>query len=227
MRIGITGASGFVGRRLAELAKEKGHAVVRFGRSGADRAWDPVAGPPDLKDLDAVVHLAGDPVAEGRWTAAKKDRIRDSRVVGTRNLVAAFAPGGPKILVSASAIGYYGDRADEELTEDSAPGADFLAGVCRGWEEEARKAPARGIFDPSVRGEEDLFKAIETIADRHLGRRASRAVWKRAMRRARLELDARDRIERAALEAQTVSDIVYFYAGLAFGLTWVSVHRDP
>ena len=90
----------------------------------------------------------------------------------------------------------------------------------------ARKAPARGIFDPSIRGEEDLFKAIETIADRHLGHRASRAAWKRAMRRARLELDARDRIERAALHAQTVSDIVYFYAGLAFGLTWVSVHCD-
>ena len=90
----------------------------------------------------------------------------------------------------------------------------------------ARKAPARGIFDPTIRGEEDLFKAIETIADRHLGHRVSRRAWKRAIRRARLELDARDRIERAALEAQTVSDIAYFYAGLAFGLTWVS-YRDP
>jgi hypothetical protein len=143
MRIGVTGASGFVGRRLVELAAERGHAVVRFGRSEADRVWDPAAAPPDLKDLDAVVHLAGDPVAEGRWTRAKMARIRDSRVAGTRALAAAFGPGGPKTLVSASAIGYYGDRADEELTEDSAPGTDFLAGVCREWEEEARKAPAR------------------------------------------------------------------------------------
>jgi len=90
----------------------------------------------------------------------------------------------------------------------------------------ARKAPARGIFDPTVRGEDDLFKAIETIADRHLGHRRSRRALTRAIRRARLELDTRDRIERAALEARTVSDIVYFYAGLAFGLTWIS-HRDP
>jgi len=90
-----------------------------------------------------------------------------------------------------------------------------------------QKVPARGIFDPTIRDEQDLFAAIETVANRHLGHRASRAAWKRAMRRARLELDARDRIERAALEAQTVSDVVYFYAGLAFGLTWVSVYRDP
>lgn len=143
MRIGITGASGFVGRRVAELAREQGHAVVRFGRTNADRMWEPMAGPPDLRELDAVVHLAGDPVAEGRWTRSKMARIRDSRVVGTRNLVASFKPGGPRILVSASAVGYYGDRADEELTEDSAPGSDFLAEVCRGWEEEAKKAAAR------------------------------------------------------------------------------------
>jgi hypothetical protein len=91
----------------------------------------------------------------------------------------------------------------------------------------AGKAPARGIFDPTIRGEQDVFKAIETVADRHLGRKASRAAWKRAIRRARLPLEVRDRIERAALDAQTVSDIVYFYAGLAFGLTWVSIVRDP
>jgi uncharacterized protein (TIGR01777 family) len=143
MRIGITGASGFVGRRLAELALGRGHSVVRFGRSNADRAWDPASGPPDLKDLDAVVHLAGDPVAEGRWTASKMARIRDSRVVGTRTLASAFGPGGPRVLVSASAVGYYGDRADETLTEDSAPGTDFLAGVCREWETEAKQAAAR------------------------------------------------------------------------------------
>jgi hypothetical protein len=89
-----------------------------------------------------------------------------------------------------------------------------------------RKVPARGIFDPTIRDEQDLFRAIETVANRHLGHRASRAAWRRAIRRARLPLEACDRIERAAVEAQTVSDIVYFYAGLAFGLTWVSVARD-
>lgn len=90
-----------------------------------------------------------------------------------------------------------------------------------------RKVPARGIFDPTIRDEHDLFIAIERIAKRHLGHRASRAAWKQAVRRARLPLEASDRIERAAVEAQTISDIVYFYAGLAFGLTWVSVVRDP
>ena len=90
----------------------------------------------------------------------------------------------------------------------------------------ARKAPSRGIFDPTIRGEDDLFKEIEAIADRHFGSRASRKALNRAIRRARLEMDVRDGIERAALEARTVSDIVYFYTGLAFGLTWIS-DRDP
>lgn len=89
-----------------------------------------------------------------------------------------------------------------------------------------RKVPARGIFDPTSRGEQELFAAIETIANHHLGRERARAAWKTAVRRARLELEARDRIERAALQVQAVSDTSYFYAGLAFGLTWVSVYRD-
>ncbi len=89
-----------------------------------------------------------------------------------------------------------------------------------------RKVPARGIFDPTARGEEDLFRAIETIADRHLGRTPARGAWKAAIRGGRLELAARDRIERAALQVQGVSDTAYFYAGLAFGLTWISVYRD-
>ena len=89
-----------------------------------------------------------------------------------------------------------------------------------------QKVPARGIFDPAARGEEDLFKAIETVADRHLGRTRARATWKGAIRRGRLDLGARDRIERAALQVQCVSDTAYFYTGLAFGLTWLSVYRD-
>ena len=88
------------------------------------------------------------------------------------------------------------------------------------------KVPARGIFDPTSRGEQDLFAAIEAIANRHLGRTRARATWGAAVRRARLQLEARDRIERAALQLQGVSDTAYFYAGLAFGLTWISVYRD-
>ena len=89
-----------------------------------------------------------------------------------------------------------------------------------------RKVPSRGIFDPGSRGEQDLFTAIDVIASRHLGRSHARASWKAAVRRARLELDARDRIERAALQVQSVSDTADFYAGLAFGLTWLSVYRN-
>ena len=89
-----------------------------------------------------------------------------------------------------------------------------------------RKVPARGIFDPAARNEQDLFTAIETIADCHLGRATARSAWKAAVRRGRLDMAARDRIERTALELQGVSDTAYFYAGLAFGLTWVSVYRD-
>jgi hypothetical protein len=89
-----------------------------------------------------------------------------------------------------------------------------------------RKVPARGIFDPTSRGESELFTAIEVIANRHLGRTRARAAWRTAVRRSRLELEASDRIERAAHQVQGVSDTAYFYAGLAFGLTWVSVYRD-
>src|SRR5207247_3787351 len=82
----------------------------------------------------------------GRWTKAKMERIRDSRVVGTRNLVAGIRLAKPNSLVCASAIGYYGDRGDEELTEDSTPGDDFLAGVCKAWEAEAAKAGVRTVL---------------------------------------------------------------------------------
>lgn len=133
MKIAVTGASGFVGRRLVEVARARGHETVAVARR--PDGFDPVEG------ADAVVHLAGEPVAEGRWTKAKMGRIRDSRVAGTRSLVAGLR--GARVLVSASAIGYYGDRGDEELTEDSAPGGDFLAGVCRDWEAEALKSGIR------------------------------------------------------------------------------------
>jgi hypothetical protein len=143
MKIAVTGASGFIGRRLSALARERGHEVVALGRSAADRVWDPMSGPAPLEGIDAAVHLAGESVANGRWTKAKMARIRDSRVVGTRNLVEGVRKHGVRVLISSSAIGFYGDRGEEELTEDSASGNDFLAGVCREWEAEAQKAGVR------------------------------------------------------------------------------------
>src|SRR5689334_22652220 len=145
MKIAVTGASGFIGRRLCDVARTRGHGVITIGRDSGERRWDPMAGPAPLEGADVVVHLAGEPVASGRWTKAKMERIRDSRVVGTRNLVAGIRVAKPRALVCASAIGYYGDRGDEELTEDSAPGDDFLAGVCKAWEAEASKADVRTV----------------------------------------------------------------------------------
>jgi hypothetical protein len=145
MRIAVTGASGFVGRRLAELARARSHEVVTLGRSEARRPWDPMSGPAPLEGCDAVIHLAGENVASSRWTKKKMDLIRESRVVGTRNVVEGIRGQGVRVLVCASATGYYADRGDEELTEDSPPGDDFLAGVCRAWEDEAAKAPVRTV----------------------------------------------------------------------------------
>jgi len=145
MRLAVTGASGFIGTRLCDAARARGHAVITIGRTSGERRWDPMAGPAPLQGADAVIHLAGEPVASGRWTRAKKERIRDSRVTGTRNLVAGLKDGPVRTLVCASATGYYGSRGDEELTEDTAPGNDFLAEVCRDWEAEAAKAGARSV----------------------------------------------------------------------------------
>ncbi len=132
-----------------------GHRVTRLVRStprpGHDQiAWDPVAARIDvstLEGLDAVVHLAGDNIAAGRWNAAKKARIRDSRVQGTRLLCETLAQldQPPKVVVCASAIGYYGDRGDQWLREQSTAGTDFLADVCQAWEAATEPAHTRGI----------------------------------------------------------------------------------
>ena len=150
MNILVTGASGLIGTALVSSLTSSGHEVTRLVRgqptSGEKAArWDPMAGSIDasaLEGVDAVVHLAGENIAE-RWTAAKKARIRDSRVKGTQVLCETLTrlASPPKVLVSASAIGYYGDRGEETLTDDSAPGRGFLAEVCRAWE--AATAPAR------------------------------------------------------------------------------------
>ncbi len=151
----ITGATGFLGRRLCEIASQAGHTLVALSRDpkGAQQrvphltkafSWDSLS--EALQGCEAVINLAGESVA-GRWTDAKKRSIRESRIEGTRNLVSALSQisSRPKVLISASAIGYYGDRGDETLTEDSTPGSDFLAQVCQEWESEAAKAEALGV----------------------------------------------------------------------------------
>jgi len=154
LRILISGASGFIGSALAASLGAAGHRVVRLvrraPRPGQEEVrWHPAAGEIDLgglSNLDAVVHLAGENIA-GRWTTAKKARIRESRVRGTRLLCEALAGLvlAPRTLVCASAIGWYGDRGEETLTEASATGRGFLAEVCREWEAAAEPALGRGI----------------------------------------------------------------------------------
>jgi len=128
---------------------------VRSSASGEDRIlWNPTQ-PPDPKSVsgfDAVIHLAGETVV-GRWTKSKKVAIRDSRVLGTRNLAdgLAQAPERPGVLISASAVGYYGDRGDEQLREESRAGSGFLAEVCREWEAAAESAANSGIRTVQIR----------------------------------------------------------------------------
>ncbi|MBL9077227.1 MAG: TIGR01777 family oxidoreductase [Planctomycetes bacterium] len=143
MRIAISGASGFVGRAAAADLATSGHTVVRLQRG---QNWQPDTGALDAAALgpcDAVLHLAGENVAAGRWTAARRQRIQDSRGPVTERLCRALAalPQRPRVLVSASATGIYGDRGDTELDERSPPGSGFLADVARAWE--AATVPAR------------------------------------------------------------------------------------
>lgn len=163
MRIAITGASGFIGRALLKTLAAEGHGLHVLSRRADSNlpagvglsVWNPVqAEPPEeaLRDADAVIHLAGENVAQ-RWTADAKRRIRESRVTGTHNLVSALARmrRKPATLVCASAIGYYGSRGDETLTERSAAGAGFLPELCIEWEREAQAAEALGIRVARVR----------------------------------------------------------------------------
>jgi len=155
MKILVSGSTGFIGSALVPFLTSDGHSVVQLLRKpvatvNPTLTWDPAAGRVDaaaFEGFDAVVHLAGESIASGRWTAAKKERIRSSRVDATRLLCNALARLGrpPKALICASAIGYYGDRGDEVLREESAPGRDFLAGVCRDWEAASEPAARKGI----------------------------------------------------------------------------------
>jgi uncharacterized protein (TIGR01777 family) len=152
--IAISGASGFIGSALGRLLRAQGVRVrplLRPGRQAEDGiAWDPERGTIDaaaLEGLDALVHLAGDGVADGRWTAAKKARIRDSRVRGTELLAQTIASLAhkPGVWLSGSAVGYYGDRGADEVDESDPPGHDFLAEVTQAWEHAAQPARDAGV----------------------------------------------------------------------------------
>ena len=157
MQVAVTGATGLIGRAMIERLESDGHQAVRMvravGAAGPDGPavnWDPAANQIEveaLEGLDAVVHLAGEPIAARRWSPAQKRRIADSRTRGTALLAGALArlDAPPRVLVSASAIGYYGDRGDERLDESSHGGCDFLARVCRDWEAAADPARESGI----------------------------------------------------------------------------------
>jgi uncharacterized protein len=155
MKILISGSSGLIGSTAATALKSDGHNVVHLVRPGkppnpGDVQWDPMRATVDvaaLEGVEVVIHLSGAGIADGRWTEERKQLLRSSRIDTTRVLVDSLSrlKQKPRVLIVASAIGYYGNRGDEILTESSTTGTDFLALVCRDWEAEASRAAARGI----------------------------------------------------------------------------------
>ena len=180
MKILVTGATGFVGSRLCEHLRQRGDTVVALSRDGTSArrrvpaleqayTWDPLAEPAPAEafaGVDAVVHLLGEPVA-GRWTAAKKSLIFDSRVEGTRNLVRTISElhARPNVLISSSAMGYYGDRAEEQLTEESSAGEGLTSEVCQAWEQEALRVEPLGVRLVRLRTGLVLAKAGGPLAE--------------------------------------------------------------
>ena len=173
-RILIAGGSGLVGRALEAFLQTQGHRVVRLvrrpARGDSERTWNPSAGsidPVALAGIDAVVNLAGESIAAGRWSAARRDAILRSRIDATRTLVAAIARAAvkPAVLLNASAVGIYGDCGDAVLPEAGAPGGDFLAEVCRVWEAEAQRAADQGVRPVLLR-----FGVVLTPAGGALGK---------------------------------------------------------
>jgi uncharacterized protein (TIGR01777 family) len=159
MNLVVTGATGFIGTPLCARLIEQGHTLTLFTRGsprdagGASKRWIHWT-PGALREwgtafngADGVINLAGEPIAEKKWTHLQRHRIETSRVDGTNSLVQAIARAAvkPKFLISASAVGYYGPRGDETVTEETPPGDDFLSFVCREWEEEAKKAEQLGL----------------------------------------------------------------------------------
>jgi len=155
MRILVSGSTGFLGSSLIDVLEREGHTILRLmrpdtrkGDANSARAqtvrWDPVRGEFDAvaaEGADALVHLAGASIADGRWNAARKNLLRTSRIEATRHLIGALSKlqRPPRVIVASSAIGYYGNRGDETLTESSAPGGDFLSALCREWEVETAR----------------------------------------------------------------------------------------
>jgi uncharacterized protein (TIGR01777 family) len=160
MRILISGSTGFLGTALIDVLEREGHTIVRLVRPDTGRPvassvqvqsvlWDPIGGQFDAaaaEGADALVHLAGASIADGRWNAARKKLLRTSRVEATRHLIGVLSKlkQPPRVIVASSAIGYYGDRGDETLTEASAQGNDFLSELCRAWEAETARGTESG-----------------------------------------------------------------------------------
>jgi uncharacterized protein (TIGR01777 family) len=165
-RILVSGVSGPIGAALLPSLKARGYRITRLVRGPASDteqiSWNPAAplSPESVSGFEAVIHLAGESVV-GRWTEAKKKRIRESRVQGTRHLAEALAQAKdrPRVLITASAIGYYGDRGEEVLREDSPPGAGFLPEVCRQWE--AASQPAAQAWIRTLHMRIGLLLSIE------------------------------------------------------------------
>lgn len=193
MNVFVTGASGLVGRRLIAALKARGDAVVALSRKPAPGGivGDPTQPGPWLAamaDCDAVVHLAGENIFAKRWTAAFRQQIRDSRVNSTRLIAETLAarPGRVKALVSASAVGYYGDRGDAVVTEADPPGDDFMAEVCRAWEAAADPAraavrvvhPRLGIvLDPAGGALPNLLRPYKLFAGGRIGSGRQYVSW--------------------------------------------------
>jgi uncharacterized protein len=157
MRILLSGSTGLLGASLVPVLQGAGHTIVRLVRPGSQvsefrtetAAWDPVSGHFDgaaAERVDALIHLAGVSIAGSRWNATRKELLRTSRIEATRHLVGALSrlQRPPRTVVAASAVGYYGDRGDESLTETSAPGTDFLSKLCCDWEAESARAASFG-----------------------------------------------------------------------------------
>lgn len=159
MRVAITGSSGLIGSALVQSLQRDGHEVLRILRAGGGTGtvhWDIDEGQLDasaLEGLDGVVHLAGEGIGEKRWTAEQKAKIRGSRTKGTSLLAGALASlsNKPAVLVSGSAVGFYGDRGDEQLTEASPPGTGFLPELVAAWEAAAKASAAAGIRVARIR----------------------------------------------------------------------------
>jgi uncharacterized protein (TIGR01777 family) len=159
LRILVTGATGLIGRHLCQSLLDDGHTVIGLSRAPEKagrvpvtemRRWDAMSGPPTddaLAGVDAVIHLAGEPIAAHRWSDEQRRRIRDSRVISTRNLVNGMRAMAekPAVFISSSAVGFYGDRGDEPLDEQSPAGRGFMPEICKAWEQEAEQVKAAGI----------------------------------------------------------------------------------